>query len=166
MSEFVNQLGIDWRLLLSQAVNFFLLLIVLRLFVYKPLLALMRERKSKIEEGLAKAEEAGRRLDEINIIGKEKIKEAEEEGLRIIRKTEKDAKDLEIILLSQAKEKETALLKNADLIAKAKQEEAREAARQEAVAFVKSAIIKTVEFSPDKVDEELIKRAVAEVSKR
>lgn len=166
MKEFINQLGIDWHLLLSQAVNFFLLLVILRLFVYKPLLKTMKERRSKIEEGLVKSEEASRRLDEINAIGKGKIREAEEEALRIIRKTEKDAKEFEAGLLVQAKEKEAALLKNADLLAKARQEEAYEAARRGATAFIKNALIKTVELSPDQVDEALIKRAVDEVVKQ
>src|SRR3989344_4325457 len=39
-----EQLGIHWQLLLSQAVNFFILLIILRVFAYKPLLAVIRKR--------------------------------------------------------------------------------------------------------------------------
>ena len=59
MEQLFSQLGIDWHLLLSQAVNFFLLLIVLRVFAYKPLLAFLHERRRKIEEGLAKAAGTG-----------------------------------------------------------------------------------------------------------
>jgi F-type H+-transporting ATPase subunit b len=61
MEQLLTQLGIDWHLLISQAVNFFLLLIVLRIFVYKPLLTVLRERREKIENGIIKAEEADRR---------------------------------------------------------------------------------------------------------
>ncbi len=62
MEQLLSQLGIDWKLLLSQAVNFFLLLIVLRLFVYKPLLQMLHERRERIEEGIEKAKEADIRL--------------------------------------------------------------------------------------------------------
>ncbi|KAF0092758.1 MAG: hypothetical protein FD128_2819, partial [Hyphomonadaceae bacterium] len=33
MEEFIKQFGIDWRLLVSQAVNFLIVLTVLRMFV-------------------------------------------------------------------------------------------------------------------------------------
>ena len=51
MSQLFSQLGIDWHLLLSQAINFLLLLIVLRLVVYKPLLNLLHKRKGKDRGG-------------------------------------------------------------------------------------------------------------------
>jgi hypothetical protein len=38
MQQLLDNLGINWELLLSQAVNFALLLIVLRIFVYKPVI--------------------------------------------------------------------------------------------------------------------------------
>ena len=38
MSQLFSQLGIDWHLLLSQAVNFLILLVILRLVAYKPIL--------------------------------------------------------------------------------------------------------------------------------
>ncbi len=74
MQQLVQQLGIDWRLLLSQAVNFALLLIVLRLYVYKPLLKIMHDRKLRIEEGLTKADEADRRLAETEEMRRQKMK--------------------------------------------------------------------------------------------
>ncbi|MEK9178109.1 MAG: ATP synthase F0 subunit B, partial [Patescibacteria group bacterium] len=58
----IGQLGINWKLFLSQAVNFFILLIVLRAFVYKPLIQVIEKRNKKIKEGLEKAEEADVRL--------------------------------------------------------------------------------------------------------
>ena len=73
MSEFISQLGIDWKLLLSQSVNFLLLLTALRIFAYKPIVKLMKDRQAKIEEGLAKADEADRRLDEANAAMKTKM---------------------------------------------------------------------------------------------
>ena len=51
MQQLLSQLGINWELLVSQAVNFALLLIVLRLFVYKPLLKLLHDRRARIQDG-------------------------------------------------------------------------------------------------------------------
>jgi F-type H+-transporting ATPase subunit b len=162
MQQLFSQLGIDWRLLLSQAVNFFLLLIILRIFVYKPLLKLLHDRRAKIEEGLMKADEADRRLLEVEEIGKGKIKEAETQALGILKKTEGDAKALEAKLLAEAKRKEAEELAAAAAVLRAQEEASRRASEQEAVALVRRAIAKTVELSPDNIDDALIARAVGE----
>ena len=78
-NQLLFQLGIDWKLFLSQTVNFFILLIVLTFFVYKPLIKIIKERNQKIKEGLDKAEEADIRLKEVdNIIKRIKDEEKNE----------------------------------------------------------------------------------------
>lgn len=165
MSQLFSQLGIDWHLILSQAVNFLLLLIILRLLVYKPLLKLLHKRREKIEEGLMKAEEADRRLQEVDLIGKKKIKEAENAALQILKKTETEAKELETKLIAEAKNREAIELKNAESVLRAQEDASRRATEREAGAFVRAAIAKTVELSPDAIDEALIMKAVKEIQK-
>ncbi|MBI4086275.1 MAG: F0F1 ATP synthase subunit B [Candidatus Liptonbacteria bacterium] len=163
MQELFQQLGIDWRLLTSQAVNFLILVTLLTFLVYKPVLKILKERKEKIEDGVRKSEEAETRLSEANLLKKEKLKEAEQDALAMLRETEQKAKTLESALLSQAKEKENAILKNAELIIETKNQEARELVRKEAVGLVREAIAKTVELSPETIDEVLIKKAIGEL---
>lgn len=165
MSQLFSQLGIDWHLLLSQAVNFLLLLIVLRIFAYKPLLKLLHDRRARIEEGLAKADEADARLAEVEEIGKGKIKVAEAEAVGILKKTESQAKALEAKLLAEARRKEAEELANTQAILRAKEEESRRMVEKEAAVLVRRAIAKTVELSPEKIDEALIAQAVQEVMK-
>lgn len=160
MSQLFSQLGIDWHLLLSQAVNFLILLVVLRFVAYKPLLKILHKRRETIEEGLTKAKEANVRLHDIEEIGKGKIKEAEAQSLRILKKTESDAKVLEANLLAEAKRKEADELKNVQAVLRAEEVASRRAMEKEAAALVKAAIIKTVELSPAAIDEALITRAI------
>ena len=163
MTEFLEKLGIDGRLLLSQAVNFLLLLVVFRIFAYKPILKVLKDRRERIEEGLAKAKEAGERLDQVNLIAKNKIKEAEQQALGIIKNTEDEAKKVEAKLLEQARQKEAELLKSAELAAAHKQQEARRLMEQEAAQLVKQGLIKTVELDPEQIDEALIRKAIEAV---
>jgi F-type H+-transporting ATPase subunit b len=165
MLELVEQLGLDWKLLLSQAVNFLLLLVLLRQFAYKPLLAVLKERRAKIEEGLAKADEAERRLLEVDDIARDKMKATEGEAMAMIRATEDKSKKLEVALLGEAHKKEAAMLANAELAAKAKEAAAMAELRSEAAEIVKRAIVRTVELDPKSVDEALVKKAVAEVAR-
>ncbi len=162
MQQLLSQLGIDWRLLIAQAVNFFVLLVVLLLYVYQPLLKLMRERGQRIEDGVMKADEADRRLLEIEEIGKEKIKAAEHEALGVIKKAEADGKTLEARLLAEARQKEEAALKNTEALLRAREEESRRALEKEAASFVRRAIAKTVDLAPETIDNALIAKAVEE----
>jgi F-type H+-transporting ATPase subunit b len=164
MQQLLSQLGIDWHLLISQAINFFLLLIVLRIFIYKPLLQMLHDRRKRIETGIAKAEEADVRLHEADEMKRHKIKEGEAEALAILHRTEGEAKELEARMLAEAKAKEVAAMKNMDAMLRAREDESRRAAEKEAAALVRQAIIRTVEMAPEKIDDALIAKAVADVT--
>jgi F-type H+-transporting ATPase subunit b len=162
-ASITSQLGIDWRLLISQAVNFLLLLIILRLFVYKPVLNILKKRQEKIEEGIAKTEEADQRLKDVDVVSIKKVKEAEDKAMGIIRSTQERAKEKEAELLEKAKEKEAAYMKKVEQSVLAEKETARREMEKEATGLVKQALVKTVELAPDKIDEALIKRAVEQI---
>ncbi|OIP78192.1 MAG: ATP synthase F0 subunit B [Candidatus Portnoybacteria bacterium CG_4_8_14_3_um_filter_44_10] len=162
-SSLTAQLGIDWRLLLSQAVNFILLVIVLRLFVYKPVLNILQKRREKIEEGVAKTEEADVRLRKVDDIAKKKVKEAEGEAIGIIKNTEERAQKLEGELVRQAKEKQVQMMEKMSADVEREKEQVRTEMEKEAVDLVKRALVKTVELEPEKIDEELIRKAVEQI---
>ena len=56
--------GWNWQLFLSQVVSFCIVAFLLRRFAYKPILAVLEERRRKIEEGQRNAEKIKRQLDE------------------------------------------------------------------------------------------------------
>jgi len=161
--ELFEQLGIDWKLFLSQVVNFFILLTILWAFVYKPLIKVIKERTRKIKEGLDKAEEADIRLKDIDNIGKEKIKEAEQQSINIIKDTEQKAKVLDQQLQKKNEEKQAQLQKEAQDQLKKQLEDNKKVVLSQAAELVKKAIIKTVELNPEAIDEKLIKKAIEEV---
>ena len=163
MNELLEQLGINWGLFLWQAINFFIILIVLTLFVYKPLLKIMKERSAKIKDGLEKAEQAGIRLKEVDNIAKGKIKEAEAESINIIKKTEEKSKILERELQKKNEEKQVQLQKELQDQLKKQLEENKKVVLAQAGELVKKTIIKTVELKPDAIDDALIKKAVSEI---
>ena len=161
--EFFDQIGLDWKLFLSQAVNFFILLSVLWAFVYKPVIKIIKERNEKIKTGLQKAEQADVRLKEIDSMGKEKIKKAESESIEIIKATENRAKILAAELRQKNEEKQKELQKQAEDQLKRQLEENKKIVLAQAAELVKKAIIKTVELNPDQIDEALIKKAISQV---
>ena len=163
MQQLIGQLGLDWHLLASQAVNFFLLLIILRLVAYKPLLKLLHDRRARIEEGLAKADEAERRLAESTEIGHKKIHEAEEQAIALLRQTEHEARAVEEKMLAEAKRKEADELANMEAALRAKEEESLRRAEKETAALVRQTVAKTVSLKPEAIDDALIAQAMKEM---
>ena len=54
----IAALGFNLPGLIAQLINFGILLVILRLFLYKPVLRILDERRARIEEGLNRAEQA------------------------------------------------------------------------------------------------------------
>src|SRR3989304_2276198 len=73
----ITDIGINLPLLVGQLINFTLLLIILRLFVYKPVLRMLDERRERIRAGLSAAEQGREREVEANRLAPEQL-----EGVR------------------------------------------------------------------------------------
>lgn len=123
MSELFAAFGVDWKLLLIQAVNFGLLLSVLTYFLYKPVLRIIDERQRKIAEGVKTAEEAQRKLEDAKV-----------EGEGIVGTAAREAEVLVASARARADERGTEIVKGAEAraagVLKDASDRAEEAKRQ------------------------------------
>src|SRR3989344_2266081 len=83
--DFLNDFGVKPVLLAAQAVNFFILLFILKKFLYKPILGMLETRKQKIAESLKNAESIEKKLQAIGEEREEALKKAGKEAEEIIR---------------------------------------------------------------------------------
>ena len=105
MNELLHEFGVDWKLLLAQAVNFFVLLVLLKKFAYGPILKLLRKRREEIRKGVLFTKEAGERLGQIEKKEEEVLGEAREQALKIVGEAEELAKKRKDELLQEANRK-------------------------------------------------------------
>ncbi|QQG37547.1 MAG: F0F1 ATP synthase subunit B [Candidatus Kaiserbacteria bacterium] len=127
MSELFAAFGINWKLLLTQALNFGVLLAALWYFLYRPVLKMIDDRRAKIAEGVQKAEAAERQLADAKAEGDSLIGSAsrEAEGLVAAARTRAEGRADEIV--KGAEGQAASILKDAA----ARAEEAKRAALQE-----------------------------------
>lgn len=89
----LRPLGIDPALLAAYLINFVLLLFLLRLFLYKPILTMLAERKSKIQDSLAQADKARQEADLQRAEFRRELEDArrssQEAANRVAQETEK-----------------------------------------------------------------------------
>lgn len=65
MADLIHKLGIDWKLLLAQVVNFFVLLFLLKKFLYRPILEILERRRRGVEQAAADAEKLREELAQL-----------------------------------------------------------------------------------------------------
>ena len=59
MGQLFSSFGVDWKLLIAQAVNFAILFYLLKRFAYAPVLAMLKRREDIVRKGMDDATAAG-----------------------------------------------------------------------------------------------------------
>lgn len=146
MSELFATFGINWKLLAAQAVNFGLLLALLWYFLYRPVLAVIDERRRKMAEGVEKAAAAERKLAEAHTEGGEIVGKAAREAEKMVAAARVRAEEKGAGVLKDAQGRADALLAEAA----ARAEEAHRAALKES----EKEIAKTAMLAAEKILKE------------
>ena len=166
MSLLFSALGISGKLLLAQAVNFAIVLVVLTFVLFRPLLRLIDERKKKIELGLHGAELVEERLRGIENERIAKLADADKNALRIIADAEKSGAKRQSKIIESAELKAEDLLKNSLQIAERRKQEEMDHLVRSSEKLMKESILKAVESDPEQVDEKFVHRAASIMRKK
>jgi F-type H+-transporting ATPase subunit b len=113
--EILKNFGVDPILLGAQIINFLIIFYLLKRFLYKPVLGMLKKREDKIKEGIKQAEESRLMLEKTLDEEKKILTKAQDEAKKIIeqsksqatevsRKIEEDTKQQAERILSEAKE--------------------------------------------------------------
>ncbi len=94
MGELLHKLGVDWRLLIAQLVNFLVLFFLLKKFLYVPVLDLLEKRRVRIADGMRDADAAKERLASVEHERKQVLVRAEGERQRMLEAAAMDVEDL------------------------------------------------------------------------
>ena len=90
MQQLFSAFGIEWELLIAQAVNFGIVLVALWYFLYKPVLAQLEKRREVVAKGVEDAERAGELLAGADGEASKRVSAAEGEAEQMVAVT-KDA---------------------------------------------------------------------------
>lgn len=116
----MEALGINLGYLVSQLINFTLLVVLLYFVAYKPILRMLDERSARIKRGLEDAETASRRAAEMEQEFERRMAEARKEGQEQVAQAAQMGEKVRQDILDKAREEARGL------VAKAKEEIDRE----------------------------------------
>ena len=80
----MEAIGLNLPGLIAQIINFLLILVLLRMFLYKPILGMLDRRATRIRESLERAEAVQREADRSRAEFEEQIVEARRQGQQIV----------------------------------------------------------------------------------
>ena len=138
----------------GQIFNFIVLLILLKIFVFKPFFNLLNERRAKIQKGIEKEAEAEEKFQSLKGV-EHKMKERNEKDRRaVLAEAEESAKertDKTIQALNEVK-KEVLLKAEADAenIKKQKEEETKKEIIDHSIFLTKKILGEKIDLSQDK----------------
>lgn len=164
--EIIKNFGVNPILLGAQIINFLIIFFILKKFLYKPVLELLKKRQTIIKEGINQAEESRLKLEKVVIEEKNILKQAQLAAKKIIEDSRQESIELTKQMNDIAKKQTEKLLNNA------KEQIARESMETEkrlavntsrlAVKFLEKALEK---FFSQKEQDEVISQVLKKIKK-
>ncbi len=157
----IGALGINGQSLLFQIVNFLLLLVILRLFVYKPLLKMIEERRQMMAETVRNAEETKKVFEMAQHEKSEILSSAQQQAENIMMNSEKQAHQIINSAQETAKLQSERIIHEAQQSIKAEAKDAQDAIQKNIASFISKASGIVIQEKLDKkADQELIEDAI------
>lgn len=114
MGDLIESLGLDWRFIVGQSINFLALLLILTIFTYKPLLRTLNKRRKMIEKSMEQKQEIEQQLEDIREYHKEQMIQARNEAQVILTTAQENAEKERSVQLVKAQKEINALFEKAN----------------------------------------------------
>lgn len=145
----IATLGINLNIFIAQLVNFIVVLLVLWKFAYKPLVKILDDRSSKIEDSLKQSKEISDRLVALEKEQAQIIGDAKAGAMAILESARTDAETRKQELLAAAKKEVERVVAQGKEQLKAEKGQMMQEAKSELIAIVVEATKKILEKEVD-----------------
>jgi F-type H+-transporting ATPase subunit b len=134
MQQLFDAFGINWSLLIAQAVNFGIVLVALWYFLYKPVMTMLSKRQEIVAKGVEDAAQAGAMLANADGEVSKRLHIADEKADSIVAAARESATAEKARLLKEAEVRAVAVAKDAEaraseVAARSRRESEQEVAR-------------------------------------
>lgn len=102
IGQLLTNFGVTWDRLLGQVITFAVLVVVLRLVLYKPMLKMLDERKSRIAQGMKDASAAAEAKAQSEKEAAERLRQATRQAEELLDEAKKAAETVKAQIAAQA----------------------------------------------------------------
>ena len=161
----MDELGFNLPVLIAQVVNFFLLLVLLRIFLYKPVLEMLDRRAQRIREGVEAADKSKERASAGEQEVARQLDASREQGQALIAQAQEAANRIQQEARSQARREGETMLERARTEIQLERDQAIAELRGEFADLTVSAAEKVIGQSLDRqAHRRLIDEVLAEAT--
>jgi F-type H+-transporting ATPase subunit b len=162
--ELFAKLGIDWRLLIAQLVNFVILFTALTFLLFKPLIAALDKRRAKVIESLANAEKIGEELKRAGAESERIVAASRIESARISAEAAKQAEAARLAAVEKTRAEVAGIIASGKAQLGAERDVMMSEVRRAAAELIASATEKVInEKMTSAKDKSLIEAAIKTV---
>ncbi len=139
--ELITTLGIDWKVLIVQLINFGILIVVLSVLVYRPILRLIDDRRERVRKSMEDTKAIENQRREIDEFKLEQMKKIDAECGKFLENAKHQAESVKKEILGNAEKEASAILAKA----KAALDEERGRMVREIQGSLSSVVVKMAE---------------------
>ena len=159
--ELFAKLGIDWRLLIAQLVNFVILFTALTFLLYKPIVSALDKRRAKVIESIANAEKIGEELKRAGVESERIVAASRVEAARISSETTKQAEAMRLAAMEKTKVEVAGIIASGKAQLGAERDAMMSEVRRAAATLIANATEKVInEKMTSAKDKSLIEKAL------
>ena len=144
MAELFTNLGINWKVLIAQIINFGILLFLLKYFLYGPVMKMLDSRKEKLEQDKKISDSLKARIEEIEKLKEKTLDQARESSQKLIKDTEKLSIALKEKMMNEARIESEKILLRTQKELEGQKVKIKEEVKKEIGAIVISALEKSM----------------------
>lgn len=161
MHDILAVFGVNWKLLIAQAVNFGIVLLVLHHFVYRPLLGYLERRQEEIGTGLLNAEKAHKELEDAATRREDILRQSRTEAKNIVDSAAKSGEETKEGIVKEATARGKDIIVAASREADEERRRALESAKGEVATLAFAAVerILRTKITPEE-ERRLIEQAL------
>ena len=145
----MEEIGLDLGLLISQIVNFGLLVALLSIFLYRPVLDKLQERSRRIEQGVEDAERAQTRLEEAEAHYEQELERARQDSQEVLERATRNAEQQRQEILLKARQEAHEIVLRAQQQAEREMQEREIERRQQVIDLAMAAASRLLEEELD-----------------
>ena len=145
MDSIISTFHIDWKIIVAQLINFWIVILALYFFAVKPLKKLMDERAKTIEEGLKDARQNADILQSSEKEYLETIAKARREAVALFQEGKKEAEAKRAEMIEDAKKEVGVIVANGKKTLEIEKIKMVAEAKKEIVALIVDATKKLLE---------------------
>lgn len=164
--DILKNFGVDPVLLGAQIINFLIIFYLLKRFLYKPVLGMLKKREDKIKEGLKQAEEARVALEKTLEEEKKILTRAQDEAKKIIEQSRSQATEVSRKIEDETKQHAERILSEAKEQINQESKDIEKRLADKVSLLAEDLLTKSLEgFFEEKEQKQITARAIKQIKK-